>query len=191
VLNSVLLEFATWLDGLAWTNGIHESLYLYNWIETTHVLTLMLSLGMLFMIDLRMLGLALPNVPATKLAERLDKPMLIGFTIMLITGVLLYSAIPVRTTQSLWFRIKIVLLIAAAANAWIFRKHMRSGVWERDLIPPRRAKLGAGVSLALWCGVIITGRFIAYDWFDCGQPGNSAFINWAAGCVAEIDGAAG
>ena len=188
MLNSALLEFATWLDGLAWTTGIHESLYLYNWIETTHVLTLMLSLGMLFMIDLRMLGLALPNVPASKLAERLDKPMLIGFTIMLITGMLLYSAIPVRTTQSLWFRIKVILLIAAAVNAWIFRNHMKSGEWDRDLTPPRRAKIGAGVSLALWCGVIITGRFIAYDWFDCGQPGNGAFINWAAGCIAESAG---
>ena len=183
MLNSVLLEFATWLDGLAWTTDIHESLYLYNWLETTHVLTLMLSLGMLFMIDLRMLGVALTNVPASKLAERLDKPMLIGFSIMVITGVLLYSAIPIRTTQSLWFRIKVILLIAAAINAWLFRNHMKSGEW--DLVPPRRAKVGAAASLALWCGVVITGRFIAYDWFDCRQPSNTAFINWAAGCVAE------
>jgi hypothetical protein len=28
------------------------------------------------------------------------------------------------------------------------------------------------------------GRFIAYDWYDCGQD-NTAFIDWAAGCVAE------
>jgi hypothetical protein len=186
VLNSALLEFATWLSGLSWSIGLHESLYMYNWIEATHVLTLMLSLGMLFMIDLRMLGVALTNVPASKLAERLDKPMLIGFSIMLITGVLLYLAIPVRTTQSLWFRIKVILLIAAAINAWLFRRHMQAGVWDGDLTPPRRAKVSAGVSLALWCGVIITGRFIAYDWFDCGQPGNSAFINWAAGCVAGM-----
>lgn len=184
-MNTLLLDFAQWLDGLEWTTGIHESLYLYNWLETTHVLTLTFSLGMLFMIDLRMLGLAFANVPASKLAERLDKPMLIGFTIMLITGVLLYSAIPVRTTQSLWFRIKVILLVAAAVNAWIFRNHMKSGQWDRDLIPPKRAQIGAGVSLALWCGVVITGRFIAYDWFDCGQPDNGAFIDWAAGCVAE------
>lgn len=185
-MNTLLLDFAQWLDGLAWTTAIHESLYLYNWLETTHVLALMLSLGMLFMIDLRMLGLAFANVPASKIAERLDKPMLLGFTIMLITGVLLYSAIPVRTTQSLWFRIKVVLLIAAAVNAWIFRNHMKSGRWDGDLVPPRRAKLGAGLSLALWCGVVMTGRFIAYDWYDCGQADNSAFVNWAAGCVAEV-----
>lgn len=189
MLNSALLEFATWLDGLSWTNGLHESFYMYNWIETTHVMTLMLSLGMLFIIDLRMLGLTLTSVPAAKLAERLDKPMLIGFGVMVITGVLLYSAIPVRTTQSLWFRIKVILLIVLAINAWLFRKHMKTAAstWRDELIPPRRARIGAGLSLALWSGVIITGRFIAYDWFDCGQSGNSAFINWAAGCLAEVN----
>ncbi len=186
MLNSALLEFATWLDGLAWTNGIHESLYLYNWIETTHVLTLMLSLGMLFMIDLRMLGVALPNVPASKLAERLDRPMLIGFTIMLLTGLLLYSAIPVRTTQSLWFRIKMILLIAACINAWLFRRKMVQAAQSWDLAPkpPRRMRVAGGLSLALWAGVIVTGRFIAYDWFDCGGE-NPAFIDWAAGCLVE------
>ena len=33
--------------------------------------------------------------------------MMIGFVVMLITGFLLYYAIPVRTTQSLWFRIRL------------------------------------------------------------------------------------
>jgi hypothetical protein len=187
VLNSVLLDFATWLSEQSWSIGLHESLYMYNWIETAHVLTLMVSLGTLCIIDLRMLGLAFTTVPASKIAERLDKPMLIGFSVMLITGVLLYSAIPIRTTQSLWFRIKIILLIAAAVNAWLFRRHMQAAThsWDSDPIPPRRTRISAGLSLALWAGVVITGRFIAYDWFDCGQPGNSAFVNWAAGCIAD------
>ncbi|MFL2523505.1 MAG: hypothetical protein ACJ0RB_08900 [Candidatus Azotimanducaceae bacterium] len=46
--------------------------------------------------------------------------MMIGFGLMVISGLLLYYAIPVRTTQSLWFRIKVVLLILAAINAFTF-----------------------------------------------------------------------
>ena len=184
-MNSALLQFATWLSERSFSVGLHESFYMYNWIETTHVMTLMLSFGMLAIVDLRMLGLAFANVPASKIAERLDKPMLIGFTIMFITGILLFSAIPVRTTQSLWFRIKVILLIAAAINAWLFRGYLLAskGSWDADAVAPRRARIAAGLSLALWCGVIMTGRFIAYDWFDCGGN-NPAFIDWAAGCVA-------
>jgi hypothetical protein len=192
VLNDWLLDFAEWLDKLPFSVHLHESFYMYNWIETTHVLTLMVSLGMLFLIDLRMLGMTLTHVPASKIAERLDKPMLIGFTIMLITGVLLYVAIPVRTTQSLWFRIKVILLIAAAINAFIFRRHMARATptWDLDPVPPRRTRVAAGLSLALWCGVIVCGRFIAYDWFDCGNGSNPPFVDWAAGCLAETSGEA-
>ena len=184
-MNSALLQFATWLSERSFSVGLHESFYLYNWIETTHVLMLMLSLGMLAIVDLRMLGLAFANVPASKIAERLDKPMLIGFAIMFVTGILLYSAIPVRTTQSLWFRIKVILLIAAAINAWLFRGYLLAakGAWDLEAVAPRRARIAAGLSLALWCGVILTGRLIAYDWFDCGHD-NPAFIDAAAGCLA-------
>ena len=108
-MNQLIFDISVWLDDTAWSTAIHESYYLYNWIESTHVITLMLSLGILFLIDLRMLGWALPNVPATRLAERLNTPMLIGFIVMFITGILLFYAVPVRSSQSLWFRIKMVL----------------------------------------------------------------------------------
>jgi hypothetical protein len=188
-VNEWLLRFAESIGATSFSVGLHESYYMYAWIESTHVITLMVSLGMLIVIDLRMLGLWLTNVPASKLAERLDRPMLIGFSIMVVTGVLLYVGIPIRTTQSLWFRIKLILLVAAFINAWLFRRHMQSSVgsWDVAAKPPRRTRIAAALSLTLWAGVITCGRFIAYDWFDCGQD-NPAFIDWAAGCIAGEEG---
>ncbi|MEC8059844.1 MAG: DUF6644 family protein [Pseudomonadota bacterium] len=187
MLNELLLNLARWLDSQSWSTAIHESIYLYAWIETTHVITLMVFLGMLFIIDLRMLGAIFPKVPASIIAQRLDKPMMIGFAMMLITGFLLYYAIPVRTTQSLWFRIKVVLLIVAGINAFLFRAKMQasSSSWDLDPIPPKRIRVGAMLSLVLWAGVVITGRTIAYDWFDCHKQLPYAMY-WAAGCVDEM-----
>jgi len=187
VLNELLLRLALWLDGFQASTDLHESYYMYNWVEGTHVLTIMLFLGMLCVIDLRMLGWAFPSVPASKLSARLDLPMMLGFIVMVITGLLLYFAIPVRTTQSLWFRIKVVLLVAAGINALLFRRLVKSGKnsWDEDPVPPRRIRIGAGLSLALWLGVISTGRMIAYDWFDCYQQ-MPKLIYWAAGCVNEL-----
>ena len=31
--------------------------------------------------------------------------------------------------------------------------------------------------------VIVAGRFIAYNWFDCDIQPQSDFVNWFAGCV--------
>jgi len=187
VLNELLLGFAVWLDSMQSSTDLHESFYMYNWIESTHVLTLSVFLGMLFIIDLRMLGWIFREVPASKIARMLDKPMLLGFIIMVITGLLLFFAIPVRTTQSIWFRIKVVLLIAAGINALLFRNVLRDSVdsWDTDVVPPKRIRLGAGLSLGLWIGVISTGRMIAYDWWDCHKE-MSAIMYWAAGCVNEL-----
>ena len=122
---------------------IAESTWMFPTLETLHVIFLVTVLGTIFVVDLRMLGLAFANVPATKIAERLDKPMLIGFAIMFITGILLFSAIPVRTTQSLWFRIKVILLIAAAINAWLFRGYLLASKssWDLEAVAPRRARI--------------------------------------------------
>ncbi len=160
---------------------------MYNWVESTHVLTLMLFLGMLIIIDLRMLGWIFPTIPASEIAARLDKPLLIGMAIMFITGFALYYAIPVRTTQSIWFRIKVILLIAAAVNALLFRARMRASVdsWDTHAKPPANIRYAAGASLTLWAGVVITGRTIAYDWFDCHKQ-MPDFLYWAAGCVTEL-----
>lgn len=187
MLNEWLLSLARWFDGQAWSTALHESLYMYAWIETTHVLTLMIFLGMLFVIDLRMLGLIFPEVPASKIAARLDTPMMLGFAIMIVTGVLLYYAIPVRTTQSIWFRIKVVLLVAAGINAFLFRARMQAadGSWDNDRRAPKRMRVGAGLSLAVWSGVVVTGRAIAYDWYDCNKE-LPYFMYWAAGCVDEM-----
>jgi len=183
-VNELIYNFAVWLDDTAYSAMLHESYYMYNWVESTHVLTLMVSLGMLFLIDLRMLGYAFPDVPASKIAERLNVPMLIGFTVMFVTGILLFYAVPVRSSQSVWFRIKMVLLVACAVNAFLFHKRMNESVstWDVEARAPNRIRFGAWLSLGFWSIVVICGRFIAYDWLDCvrDQP---AFIEFLAGCL--------
>lgn len=185
-MNQQLLHLAQWIETLPWSTSLHESYYMYNWIESTHVLALALFLGMLFFIDLRMLGLSLTSVPASRVAERLHTPMMIGFAVMIITGLLLYFAVPVRVTQSIWFRIKFVLLILAGINAWYFNKKMKESAtaWEQQERAPKSLRVSVTVSLSLWSGVILTGRLIAYDWYDCYRV-QSEFIAWAAGCTAE------
>ena len=44
----------------------------------------------------------------------------------------------------------------------------------------RRAGL---VSLILWGGIIVAGRMIAYNWFDCDIQPQPAIVNFVAGCV--------
>jgi len=187
-MEKTLYEFAQWLAATNWSVGLHESFYMFNWMESTHVLFLMISLGMLVMLDLRMLGWAFGSVPASKFSARMTVPMAIGFAIMVITGVILFTGIPIRYTHSVFFRFKLVLLFAAAINAFLFHREMNKSVttWDTDKVPPKRIRVGAGVSLTLWLLIVFCGRFIAYDFFNCGTFDNPFFL-WVSGCAIEIE----
>ncbi|HAD10422.1 MAG TPA: hypothetical protein DCF62_13145 [Porticoccaceae bacterium] len=187
MINELVFRFASWLDTFESSTNLHESLYMYGWVESTHVLTLSLFLGMLLVIDLRLLGWGFTNIPASTLLEKLDKPMMIGFVIMVITGVLLYYAIPVRSSQSIFFRVKLILLIAAGINAFLIRQmtHGKDLAWDGDPRPPSRIRVGAGLSLTLWALIVAAGRMMAYDWWDCHKDMPN-FMYWAAGCVNEL-----
>ena len=183
-LNQFIYDFALWLDASHWSTLLHESYYLYSWIETVHVLSLVPSLGMLFLIDLRMLGLALPQVPSTLIASRLRWPMLVGFGLMIVTGLLLFYAIPVRNSQSVWLRLKLILMMAAGLNALLFHYRLTRSVGSWDIAPlaPTNIRFGAKLSLLFWTLIVICGRLIAYDWYDCSAD-QGGLISLFAGCI--------
>ena len=60
---------------------------------------------------------------------------------------------------------------------------LRVHEWGDAALPPPAAQFAGYASLVLWSGVIISGRLVAYNWFDCDIQPQPDFINWAAGCV--------
>lgn len=150
-----------------WSVAIHESLWLYPIIEATHVLGICLFFGMVMMLDLRLMGITLRSVPVTDVTRRLLPWTIAGFIPMAITGALLVYQEPLRAYDNIFFRAKVVMLIVAGLNALAFHTGIYKKVadWDRDPLAPFRARLAGGVSLAMWVGVIICGRLIAYNWF--------------------------
>ena len=76
-----------------------------------------------------------------------------------------------------------IMLVLAGLNAWVFHARVYSRVfdWDLDPITPRAARVGAAASLALWAVIIVSGRMIAYNWFDCDKPQPAAIV-FAASC---------
>jgi hypothetical protein len=186
-----LLPFCQWLAETPGSIALHESLYMYPLVESAHVLTLCLFLGLAIMFDLRLLGITLVRVPMSEIRRRLGPWMVAGFVVMVITGALLFYAIPIRSYQSIFFRIKVVALILAGLNAFVFHTTIdrRLSEWDCDPVPPRAARRAGATSLVLWAIIVVMGRMIAYNWFDCDKQPQSALINAAAGCVVPIKGA--
>lgn len=182
---AMVLSWAQWVGDLPTSIALRESLYVWPLLESAHVLTLMLFAGTAAMLDLRLLGVTFKGVPATEFTDRLLPWTRVAFAVMTLTGALLVYANPVRYYFNLFFRLKLLLLVLAGLNIWWFhsRTHRTIGAWNLAARPPRAARVAAIVSLAAWTGVIVTGRMVAYNWFDCDLQPHSAFVNWAAGCI--------
>jgi hypothetical protein len=104
-----------------------------------------------------------------------------------ISGALLFYAIPIRTYHSVWFRSKVIFLILAGLNVWVFHSGVYTRVkdWDLDRIAPRPARLAGIFSLVLWGLIVIFGRMIAYNWFDCDRQPQPTVINVLAGCQVD------
>src|SRR5262249_14795336 len=148
-----LLAFFEQLAESSWSIELHESQYAYSIIESIHVWTLCVFFGTVAMVDLRLLGWTMRGVPVSEFARRVLPWTIAGFIVMVITGTLLVYAIPVRTYQSIFFRGKMLLLVLAGLNMWLFhaRVYPKVAGWDVDRAPPRAAKIAGAISLTLWC----------------------------------------
>ncbi len=182
-----MLEFAVWLSETKWSIALHESLYLYPWIESTHVLSICLFFGTLLFVDLRLTGKVFNNLSVVDMNRKVLPLTLFGFLVMSVTGLLLFYAIPVRNYQNIFFRIKILLIVIAGINAFFSHRRMsnEAKVWDQDSSIPSSMKNRAITSLVLWSSVIISGRMIAYNWFDCDRQPQPKWINTLTSC--EVD----
>jgi uncharacterized protein DUF6644 len=182
-----LLPFCQWLAETPWSIRLHESLYGYPLVESTHFWMLALFVGFTVMLDLRLLGWVMRRVPVSEVAQRLLPWMRVSFGLMVLTGLALFYAIPVRSYQNVFFRVKMVLLVIAGVNVFVFHSGIFKRVtsWDRDVKPPPRARLAGASSILLWISIIFAGRMMAYNWFDCDRQPQPAWVNWAAGCVVE------
>ena len=184
------LAFFGWLADSPWSVGLHESQYAYSIIESIHVWTMAVFFGSVVMFDLRLLGWIMPRVPASEVVRRLLPLTIAAFVVMVISGTLLFYAIPLRSYQNIFFRGKMLLLLLAGLNVWLFHSRVfpRVATWDLEGVPPRRARVAGALSLVLWISIIFSGRMIAYNWFDCDRQPQPDLINFLTSCVPDEQG---
>ena len=159
-----LLSICEWIQNTDTSTALRESTYLFPIVETTHVLGLSLSVGLLVVSDLRLIGVVMRRRPASEVFQQLAPWMLAGFAIMFASGLLLFWSQALKAYNSVFFRAKLCLLLLAAVNAIVYHLtiYRQMGEWENKLIPPARARLAGWLSLVIWAGIIAAGRTMAY-----------------------------
>ena len=157
------MRWLVWLDGTALAAAMREWTWLYPTVEIVHIIGIITLVGSAAMFDLRLLGVS-RGLPVADMARHLLPWAHRGLAIQIASGFLLFLADPVELADNPAFRAKLVLIVLAGCNVAAFHTGVFRSVteWDRDVEPPRSAKIAAALSLALWVGVVSAGRLIAY-----------------------------
>lgn len=163
----MLFTLCEWLHQTAWSVALRESIWVYPVIESTHLLTVGVFFGLTVYWDLRLIGRALRDVRVADVSSRLLPWIRWSFGVMCVSGVLLFYSAPATFYGNVFFRAKLVLLLAAGLNVWLFHRGIgrSEAEWGTGERLPLRARIAGATSVALWVSVIAVGRLIAYNWF--------------------------
>lgn len=159
---SSIVEIAQAIEASALGSAIAESTVAFPVIEAIHLLGLAVSVGLLLLVDLRLLGVILPQVPAAAVHQQLRKWIITGFCVTFATGVLLFSAEAGQVIVNYAFIAHAILAILGIANALYFEIRLapHAAQWTQSL--PAAARLAGKLSLSAWFFVLVSGRLIPY-----------------------------
>ena len=139
-----------------------QSSLAYPAANVVHLLGLVMLVGGIGILDLRLAG-AFRALSVQPLASALTPVALGGLALMVPSGAVMFAADAEALATSDTFRLKLVLIALALANAVVFRWLWRARLADWGASPPLAGRLMAAGSLALWLAVGTMGRLIAYS----------------------------
>jgi len=159
-----LIDIAQSISDSPIGSAIAESAIVFPVLEGSHLVGLAISIGLLFITDLRLLGLFLKQVPVDKVLQQLRPWVLGGFAITFLTGGLLFWAEAATLITNPAFPVKLVFIAIAGVNALVFEARLgrRAAEWAALPKPPAAVRFAAAASLTSWTVVVIAGRLIPY-----------------------------
>ena len=150
--------------------------------ESLHFIGLSMLIGMIFLFDLRLLGMA-KRIPIAAL-HKLIPWGIAGYGINLASGAMFLMAAPDQYIYNPAFHFKILFMAIAGFNASAFYLVAAGRTMGPDAAPevPRRAKFIAATSIAMWVGIIVCGRLLTfYRPWPCGAEGPGAIAECIPG----------
>ena len=158
-------EYSFWVGVENW--GISQVIAATNWfptLETIHVIAASMVVGSLLWVDLRLLGLAATRYPISTMNNELTRWTWGAFIIATITGLGMFITRAAGHLENPAFQSKLVLLLLAGANMayFHFRVYKNVSLWDTASDIPTQVKLAGALSLFLWSGVMLAGRWVGH-----------------------------
>jgi uncharacterized membrane protein len=156
------MGFLQWLESTGYSEWILVSSTGWPLMLTLHALGLATIVGIIFSMDLRLLGFY-GSIPYTSIHKLLSIAW-IGIALNVFTGLSIFMTQASTYVTSPPFLIKITFIILGCVNLWYMQKVLKqeASSWDtRGAVTSVGTWLAAS-SLVFWIIAVVTGRLIAY-----------------------------
>jgi hypothetical protein len=135
-----------------------RSTYFFPSVEVAHLCGLTLLLGTVLVLNLRLLDAIMPRQSIPEIVRATAPLLWTGVVLALGSGLLLFLAEAVKCYYNVAFWYKMGLLMSAVAFQLIVHQKLKVASGPSTGL----TKGTAAISLALWFGVAVAGRAIAF-----------------------------
>ena len=164
MIDAALSEFSKWLAATPLSHIIQTTKWVIPALQTIHILSVAVVFSSAVLVDLRLWRLLNRDVPLPEMARRFLPTIWPVLLVLLITGSLLIIGEPKRSLLNSAFYLKMALLAAAIVlTAWLqWSLSSSPNFWDKDRGRRMAGQLAATLSILVWCGILLAGRWIAY-----------------------------
>ena len=139
------------------TNFLNVHEWAYGVTEIVHILSLAVGIGLIALVDLRLLGLGVGRASAERLWRATAVVSLMGLVMAVTTGLMIFSTDPVRYFGHPTMRFKLVLVLLALAFNYTVHSRVVRGRYPRIA-----CRSVAVLSLMMWVTAVVSGIFYAF-----------------------------
>ena len=159
-----ILIFCNWLSQTPLSNLIQSIGWIIPMTQSIHIIAITMVMGSVLMMDMKLLGVVGRGVAVVDMNRRFLPWVWSSLGVLLLTGAILTVAEPGRELTNNAFRLKMALVLTVVVVTGAYQEAVRRAAssWDEDASKRWSGRLLAVVSLCIWVGIVICGRWIAY-----------------------------
>ena len=153
-----------WLYDLSLSGTIRNAFWAFPIIECIHIYSMIALISLFAVFDLRLMGFAISSKnrrPISEFARVVLRWVWIPIATNIVTGILMFAPNAVEYSKNPAFQIKILLIVIGLI--YHIPLVVKATRWNEGTEMPLGMKLLSVSAVAIWAGVIVASRWIAYS----------------------------
>ena len=139
------------------TNFLNVHEWAYGVTEVVHIASMAVGIGLIALVDLRVLGLLTLRATPERLLRATIIASMVGLIVAMTTGLMILSTDPVRYFNHPTMRLKLALIVVALVYNYVVHNRLIGGNHSHTI-----TRAVAAGSLAIWVTIVFSGIFYAF-----------------------------